>query len=40
MGEKPSTERSKIQTINKNPVDDNNLRKKYKNLYNINKKDQ
>ena len=40
MGKESSTERSGIQTINKNPIDNNNLRKKYKNLYNIDKRDQ
>ena len=40
MGKKSSIKKSGIQAVNRSLVDNNNLKKEYRSLYNINKKDQ
>ena len=40
INEEPSAKRSKIQTISESLIDNDSPRKEYRNLYNINEKDQ
>ena len=40
MGKEFSTKRSRIQTVSRNPIDNNSPKKGYKSLYNIDKRDQ